>query len=103
MGVNSPPILPPGPPFNVPIRWTRVYPTAFDHFLKYRGRQRHLIQHHCNGVVSKPALRSSALHWQRFLNRSQNLDPGGIVNLEPKEYQADTVTAEPRSLAFTPY
>ena len=113
-GVNSPPILLPGPPFNVPIRRTRVYP-AFDHFLKYRGgRQRHPIQHHCsaavtNGVVSKQTpfpqfpnqiyqihgrLRSSTLHWQRFVNRSKNLDPGGVLNWEPKDCEADTLTAE---------
>ena len=55
--VNSPTIVLPGPPFNVPHLMDES--PAFDHFLKYRGRQRHPIQHHCsaavtNGVVSKP-------------------------------------------------
>ena len=57
--MNSPPVLLQGRPFNVPHPTDESVPPAFDHFLKYRGRQRHLIQHHCsaavtNGVVLKP-------------------------------------------------
>ena len=111
----------PGTAIERPHPTDESVPPAFDHFLKYRGRQRHPIRHHCsaavtNGVVSKPSeeqkqtpfpqftnqkyqihgrLRSSTLHWQRFLNRPKNLAPGGILNREPQDCEADTLTAEP--------
>ena len=37
---------------------------------------------------------SAHQHWQRFLNRSTNLVPGGILNREHKDCEADTLTAE---------
>ena len=127
--MNSPPVLLPGPPFNVPIRRTRVYPqhlTTFSNNVVGKGTP---FKHHCsaavtNGVVSKPIEEqkqthfpnsqtrsikstedSAHQHWQRFLNRSTNLVPGRILNREHKDYEADTLTAElsllPIYLLFT--
>ena len=114
--MNSPPILLPGPPFNVPIRQTRVYPQHLTTFSNTVGRQRHLIRHFCsaavmNRVVSEQIEEQKQTQFPNSQTRSTKSTEDSAhqhctgsdfligqriwLLAEPKECEADTLTAEP--------